>query len=380
MPSRTANPREVLVVAGPAHGDILLSTPLISAVRRAYPAAAVDVLVYSGQADILEGNPDVREVLSASKHPGFGEYLRLLRRIFRRYDLAFSTKWTDRAVLYAVLAGRRRYAIVPPGRDAWKRRLTTGYVEYDHWRTHTLAQNAALAAKAGVAAAAECVLPARPEAPAVVDRLLGELRWQPLAVLHLNPGLPHKRWTPEGWGAVAAALDRRGFALVLTGDGSASELDYLEATIEHMPLRPLNLAGRLRFADLSELLRRAQLYVGTDTVASHLAAAAGTPTVALFGPEPPAVWGPWPRDGRFDTTPFPAPGTQRAGNVVVVQTDVPCATCRQGDCLRRRERQRSCRLMLTLTAEQVIAAIDALVDGSEGSTASAPAGAARGSA
>ncbi len=85
--------------------------------------------------------------------------------------------------------------------------------------------------------------------------------------------------------------------------------------------------------------------------------------MALFGPEPPAVWGPWPRGGRFDRTPFTAPGTQRAGNVVVVQTEVPCPTCRQGDCLRRRERQQSCRLMLALTAGQVIAAIDALVDG-----------------
>lgn len=351
----------VLVVAGPAHGDILLATPLIAAVKRSFPHADVDVLVYRGQADILEGNPDVHEVLSASKHPGIREYGFLLGRIFRRYELAFSTKWTDRAVLYAVLAGKRRYVVAPPGRDAWKRRFATGHVEYDHWHTHTMVQNAALAAQAGIECGTAPTLPTRPESPALVDRLLGELRGKRLAVLHLNPGLPHKRWTLEGWAAVAGALAARGCTLVLTGDGSPAEMTYLEAAIERMPVHPLNLAGRLRFADLGELLRRAVLYAGTDTVATHMAAATGIPTVALFGPEPPAVWGPWPRGGNYAKTPWPGPGTQRAGNVIVVQAGLPCPTCRQGDCLRRRERRRACHLMLNLTPAAALAAIDTLL-------------------
>src|SRR5690606_31521201 len=125
-------------------GDVLLTTPLLAAIRKTRPDASIHVLVYRGQAGILQGNPDVDLVLEASKHPGLREYAALARRILRRYDLAISPKWTDRAVLYAIVAGRSRIAVVPADRDRWKRRFTQAHVIYDHYHTHTLVQNRAL--------------------------------------------------------------------------------------------------------------------------------------------------------------------------------------------------------------------------------------------
>ena len=357
-------PSSVFLVAGPAHGDVLLASPLVSALRRALPEAVIDVLVYRGQAGILAGNPDVTEVLSASKHPRGREYGRLLRRLLRRYDVAISTKHTDRAIAYALVAGKSRIAVVPPDRDGWKRRITQAHVLYDHYGTHTLVQNASLAERLGIEPSFDVRLPTAPDAPAVIDRLL-PAGPAPFAVLHLNPGLPHKRWTLPGWAAVAAYLDSRGLRLVLTGDGSRDEMAYLGEAIREMPATVTNLAGQLRFADVAELLRRCRVYVGTDTVTSHLAAAAGTPTVALFGPETPRAWGPWPRGGSYETTPFPLPGTQRAGNVLVVQSAVPCPTCHQGDCLRRSERARSCVLMQNLASDQVIDGVARILETAE---------------
>ena len=356
-------PGSVLVVAGPAHGDVLLATPLIAALRAARPDACIDVLLYRGQADILAGNPDVTEVLSASKHPGAGESWRLLKRILRRYQVAISPKHTDRAIAYAALAGRARIAVVPPDRDRWKRRITQGHVLYDHYGTHTLVQNAALAGLLGIEPCFDLRLPAAPDAGDIVSRALGAgLASAPFAVLHLNPGLPHKRWPLSGWAAVARYLHDRGLPLVLTGDGSPAEAAYLDEAVREMAIPVVNLAGQLRFADVAELLRRCRIYVGADTVTSHIAAATGAQTVALFGPETPKVWGPWPRGGRYETTPFPGPGNQRAGNVLVVQSTTACPTCRQADCLRRSERQRSCRLMETLDSEQVIQGVASMLD------------------
>ncbi len=360
------DPARLFLVAGPAHGDVLLATPLIASLRRAWPDSVIDVLVYRGQAGILAGNPDVSEVLSASKHPRPGEYWYLLKRLLRRYDVGISPKHTDRAIAYAVVAGRSRIAIVPPGRDPWKRRLTQAHVLYDHYGTHTLVQNAALAALLGIEPCFDVRLPTAPDAPAVVSRLLPDAPGSaPFAVLHLNPGLPHKRWTLSGWAAVAGYLDKRGLGLVLTGDGSPAEAAYLAEAARQMPAPVVNLAGQLRFADVAELLRRCRLYVGADTVTSHLAAAAGAPTVALFGPETPRAWGPWPQGGRYAKTPFPGPGNQRAGNVLVVQAATPCPTCRQAECRRRSERNRSCTLMLNLGHEQVIEGVASLLDDAE---------------
>lgn len=356
-----ANAR-VLVIAGPAHGDILLATPLLRSLRRAAPDGVVDVLVYQGQSAILEGNADVHEVLAAPKHPGFSGYLRLMRSIFRRYDVAISNKQTDRVIGYTIMAARTRVAVVPADRQPWKRRLMTASVPYDHDETHTVVQNNALGTLLGLEPSWELRLPASSGSAAVIDGLLpAAASGQAFAVLHINPGLPHKRWQTTGWAAVASALAGRDLPIVLTGDGSAREREYLAEVKAALRVPVTDLSGRLTFAEVSELLSRCTIFIGTDTVTTHMAAATGVPTVALFGPESSQVWGPWPRGHVGPASPWSGPGDQRAGNVFLLQSDVPCPTCRQGYCLRRTERQRSCELMQTLHEDKALSAIDSIL-------------------
>lgn len=361
----------ILVSTGPAHGDILLATPLFASLRRSYPGATIDVLIYKGQQQILEGNPDIDDVITASKHPKPGEYLRLLKRILRRYDLGISTKETDRSIWYAFFAGRLRIAAVPAGRDKWKRRAMTAWVLHDPDNTHTLLQNLALAALAGAEPCRDIRLPHSAAAGENVGRLLPpRMREGRYAVLHANPGLPHKRWTQEGWEAVGAWLEERGLPVVLTGSSSPDELEYLEPVAACLPRSTVLLAGSLSFAELAELLSGAALYLGTDTVTTHMAAAAGVPTVALFGPENPQAWGPWPCGYGGNGTPYrgagePDAGVQVVGNVTLVQSSERCPTCRQGQCRRRSERRDICTLMRTLRSERVIAALSARVSRDE---------------
>lgn len=359
-PSVMAGRSRVLVIAGPAHGDILLVTPLLRSLRRALPQGVIDVLVYQGQSSILEGNPDVDEILSAPKHPGFTGYLRLMRRIFRKYDVAICNKQTDRVIGYTILAGRRRVAVVPSDRQPWKRRMMSASVPYDHEHTHTVAQNNALGGLLGLTPSWELRLPQAADSASVVDGLLpAEVAGRAFAVMHINPGLPHKRWTAEGWASVVQALQRRGLPMILTGDGSAAEREYLQSIKARLPAPVTDLSGRLRFAGVAELLARCAVYVGTDTVTTHMAAAAGVPTIALFGPESARSWGPWPRGYTGPESPWTGDGDQRVGNVFVLQSDVPCPTCRQGYCLRRSERRRNCRLMQTLDPAKAVTAIGA---------------------
>jgi heptosyltransferase-3 len=161
---------------------------------------------------------------------------------------------------------------------------------------------------------------------------------------------------------VAAELHRQGLRIFLTGDGSAEERNYLQSIRAALPAEVTDLSGRLRFAEVSELLSRSAVYVGTDTVTTHMAAAAGTPTVALFGPESSKVWGPWPRGYTGPESPWSGSGDQQVRNVCLLQSDVPCHTCRQGHCLRRSERARRCRLMETLDGEKAVRALLRLLD------------------
>src|SRR2546421_341774 len=90
-----AQPR-ILVVALRRLGDVLLTTPLIRSLKRAWPDSAIDVLVFRGTEGILAGNPDIARVITVPERPGAGESLVLLCGLWRRYDLALLTQSGDR--------------------------------------------------------------------------------------------------------------------------------------------------------------------------------------------------------------------------------------------------------------------------------------------
>jgi heptosyltransferase III len=123
--------------------------------------------------------------------------------------------------------------------------------------------------------------------------------------------------------------------------------------------RPLNLAGKFSFPQLAILLERAALYVGPDTVTTHLAAAAGVPTVALFGPSNPVKWGPWPKNSDAHLSPYRFRGTQFVGNVALVQGAGHCVPCLQEGCARHEGSESVCLQMLA--AGTVIEAVEKLL-------------------
>src|ERR1700694_1933236 len=91
----------ILVVALRRLGDVLLTTPLIRSVKRAFPDASIDALVFAGTEGILAGNPDLAATWTTPQRPRLGETLSLLRRLGRRYDLALSTQTGDRPTTLA---------------------------------------------------------------------------------------------------------------------------------------------------------------------------------------------------------------------------------------------------------------------------------------
>src|SRR5262245_18250871 len=83
-------PRSILVVVTRRIGDVLLATPLIRSLKRAWPDAAVDALVFEGTEDAIAANPDVRRVLAIPQRPGLLRHLSLVLGMLRRYDVALS--------------------------------------------------------------------------------------------------------------------------------------------------------------------------------------------------------------------------------------------------------------------------------------------------
>jgi heptosyltransferase-3 len=171
-------------------------------------------------------------------------------------------------------------------------------------------------------------------------------------------------WDPVQWRELAAWLKAKGIAVVLSGSSDPQELLYVNEFADFLGrhtgnLHPLNLAGKLTFSQLALLLERATLYVGPDTVTTHLAAAVGVPTVALFGPSNPVKWGPWPKGCDADPSPYRFRGTQFVGNVALVQGAGHCVPCLQEGCARHESSESACLQMLA--AGSVIEAAENLL-------------------
>jgi heptosyltransferase-3 len=349
---------KILLIATRQIGDVLLVTPLLRSLRRAYPFAVIDVLVYNNKGGMLEGNPDYNRLMSVAEHPNLGEYKILFKQIFRHYDLAISTLAGDRPLIYALLAAPKRVSIVPPKRwqDAWKKRAVHAWTELDNQNTHTVIQNLRLADLLGIARCYDFVIPQAIDYIEKIGKLLPFI-WQKqaFAVLHLLPMWRYKRWTLRGWKQLIQYLIRTGLRVVLTGGDSDKETAYLRKALSNMPNTVINLVGQLRLSDVAQLIRASTLYIGPDTAVTHLAAATGVPTIALYGPTNPIKWAPWPNNYALDKTPFQQKGTQRVGNVLLVQGKGECVPCHQEGCERHKQSDSRCleRLDSVLVIEAV---------------------------
>ncbi|MGQ5263726.1 glycosyltransferase family 9 protein, partial [Micromonospora sp. ZYX-F-536] len=112
-------------------------------------------------------------------------------------------------------------------------------------------------------------------------------------VLHPGSNIPAKRWPAERFAALARALTDRGHRVLLTGSADERMLAVRVAEAAGLPPTAV-LAGRTDLGALAALVADARLVVSGDTGVAHLATAYGTASVVLFGPVPPAHWGPPP--------------------------------------------------------------------------------------
>lgn len=331
-------PQSILVVSLRFHGDALLTTPLIRSLRRAYDAAAIDVLLIAGIEGIVEGNPDVRDVLTIGERATPAAKLGLARRLWRRYDLAVIAETGDRPYVYGWIAGKRRAGLLPPElrKRWWKVPLLQHAVPFQRDENRVDAYHR-LCREMGIPFTAEVVPPATTKTREAWRELLGfDPGREAYAVIQLAPRFRYKRWHIEGWRSLIAWLHGRGLRIAVTGGGVADERDYVSDVLAGCEAPVVDLSGRLRFAETAGLLRRAAIYVGPDTATSHLAAACGTPSVVLFGPTDPRLWAPLPRAGLAEPWAKVALRQRRANVTLLQEGSLPCVPCQHEGCDRHR--------------------------------------------
>jgi heptosyltransferase-3 len=334
------------------------------------PDVEIDALVYRETFPMLAFNPDLARVLTIDrgwKKAGVFAQVRAEGRLValmrsRHYDLVVHL--TDhRRGAWIVRAIGPAHAVAPRLRDDrgllgrfWNRTFSHRYPNASSVppgaalaRRHTVEQNLDALRRLGLSIPQPPKLTMTPgeEGERAADALLARLGVDgPFVAMQPTSRWSFKCWPVASNAALVASLLRRGRTVVLSCAPDARERAMLAAiatAVGSMPGVPID---RLKVADddgtlnrLAALIARASLYVGIDSAPMHLAAAMGTPVVALFGPSGEFNWGPWQVPHR-----------------IVASTAYPCRPCGQDGCGGGKVSQ----CLVDLPVSQALAAIDDL--------------------
>lgn len=332
--------RPRILLIRPDHlGDVLFITPALHDLRRLWPQAHITCLVGPWAARVLEGNPDLDQVLTCdfpwfNRRPRAGllapyRYLASYAQELGRqgFDASVNLRfdfWWGAALAHLASVPRRHGYDIPECRP-----FLTAPSPYVGMVVHQVVRNyglvAALARDHGFSLEV-------PKAAGLANRLSFQVTAEDraaaasllegaglshagcLVAIHPGTGSPVKRWLPERFAAVADYLNREsGAGIVLTGN--AAERPLADAISARMSRPSWVAAGKTNLGQLAALFQRCGLVIGVDSGPLHLAVALGVPTVHLFGPVEPAQFGPWGDPARH----------------MIVQASMDCVPCNRLD-------------------------------------------------
>jgi lipopolysaccharide heptosyltransferase I len=331
-PADAAGQRFLLVRLG-ALGDVVHGIPAAAALRRAFPEARIDWLINQRYVELLLLVDGIDHAIAFDTRPSPGQVAATISALrAARYDAVLDIQGLLKSAALARAAGARRTVGFTAAhlREPAARFLYTETVDPGD-AVHVIDKNLALLPSLGVTDLARA-FPLAARRTAVSARLEQELDGRSFVLVNPGAAWPNKRWPAERFGALAAALrDRAGLhTLVLWGPG---EEPLAEAVVAASRGAAQRLPGTT-IVDLFAIARAARLMVSGDTGPLHIAGAAGTPLVALFGPTRAERNGPWdPAD-------------------VVVSRTAGC------ECLYERRCRRASPCVEDITAGEVIAAVE----------------------
>lgn len=336
-------PRRILLIKFKHIGDVLLMTPLARVLRENYPGATLSVLVFGATGVLLEGNPWIDTVRCYERGSGIVALVRLYLWLFRsRFDLVIDLSGGgDRGAICTWVTGARDRLGHLLTRVPWQRNLSNRLAynrmqpEPDH-EEHTLLRDLKMVSPFNLHyEGLHVTLPVEDRAMNKVAGLLAQEGVNPgvsICVMHATSRWMFKCLPPPTMAKVADAITLTyGIKVVLTCAAIDGEMRYVAEMMAKVETSPIVLGGRLNLKEMAALLKRATLYVGVDTAPSHMAAALDIPSLVIFGPTKPHLWGPWP-NGTLEQ-PYPrGGGSHQAGKHRVCRLDWPCIPCDRAGC------------------------------------------------
>ena len=334
----------ILIVKLSAIGDVIHTLPSLAELRRLYPAAHITWVVEEAAADLVLGHPHLDEVIISRRKSWIkdikaGKIAATLREVrtfvrrlrSRRYDLVIDFHGLLKSSMVVFLSGGRRKL----GYDSWQELSGLFLNEKipEDMNKHAVDRYLDFLRHLGAdVGKAEFVLPLTDGTKDQARRLLDEYQLAEKSYIAVNPIAfwETKLWDNGKFAKLADAIrDQLKLDVIFTGNNGRDAADILS----RMKGKGINLGGKTSLPVLAEIYKSARAVITTDSGPMHLAAAVGTPVIALFGPTDPARTGPYGKGH------------------IVIRANLSCSPCLLKKCPTR-------ECMTAITPEQVYVMVE----------------------
>ncbi len=342
--------RNILIIKLKHIGDVLVSTPVISALKEAFPESRISFLVNKGTEAMVKNNPAVDEVLIMDR----GRQLQPLHRVLHQtaflfeirkkgFDLVLELSGGDRGAIISMFSGaRERIGFAPKRKKILGRHLCfTRLVKISTLTQHVVDYDLALVRALGIEPSSKklAFYWSEDDEKKCKD-ILSERNIRPedpYVVLHPTSRWMFKTWHARGYAAVSDYIQSRyGLPVLITSGPDKVEIERVNEILSLARHTPASCAGALSLKQLGCLIAHARLFIGVDSAPMHMAAAVETPAIVLFGPSGEHMWGPW------------------GNGHIVVKKDWECRPCGRDGC----NGSKVSRCLEEITPEEVFAAVD----------------------
>lgn len=342
--------KRILVVRTDRIGDVLISTPVIKALRDGYPASYIAMMVSAYTKDLVEGNPYLDRVIvfdKDKKHKGLFAtmgFSRMLKDL--EFDIAIILHPTVRIHLICFLAGIRERI----GYDRKAPYFLTTAIKHtkQYGKRHEIEYNFDLLKSLGISEAnKELYMPIKARSEGIVDEVLkeaGVALQDRLVAIHPASSCLSRRWPLSKF---AELIDRLAISfrvkVLIVSDAIHGDISKDLASLSKTG--PIDLSGRFNLSELASLFKRCSLVISNDSGPVHMAVAVKTPVISIFGRNQPGL-GPvrWRPLGDTD---------------VFLHKKTDCAPCLAHDCVN------NFKCLEAISVDEVLACASRLLNRSQ---------------
>ncbi|MCX5693442.1 MAG: glycosyltransferase family 9 protein [Candidatus Omnitrophica bacterium] len=322
---KLSNIRKILFITLSNIGDVILTLPVLSALKDNFPDADIDIIIGPRPEQVFRKDPRINRVFIYNKHAGLKDKIRFIKRLkAERYDLAIDMKTS---LLPVLIAAKNRTGLFLRGKSKIKHKrlihlesLRSFGIKYKEQKNIYIDEESGNKINNAL----------KDNGVKDTDTLIGV---SPGSRSHL------KQWKKQGFiDVIRSILKNPQHRVVLIGDVNEAGLSKEIASAVNRPDSLIDFTGKTSLHELFALIERFNLLLTCDSAGMHIASDLGVKVVAIFGPTDPEEYGP------------------RGDNDIVIRKNLKCSPCKKAQC-----KFGTHECMYSISSEEVLAAVNKIL-------------------